>query len=143
MVVWNDWSMGRSTDVWGPDAIEFKPSRWIDEAGELVKVSQWKGHWYVPLLSLLSQGTDDRVNRFNGGSRLCLGQNLATFEGAMVLATISKHFDLTFAPGYHETVPMIDLGTTEKTPLYLSSLTLPMVRPSLFPPSFLGLTTNI
>ena len=48
MVVWNDWSMGRSTDVWGPDAIEFKPSRWIDEAGELVKVSQWKGHWYVP-----------------------------------------------------------------------------------------------
>lgn len=113
MVVWNDWSMGRSTDVWGPDAIEFKPSRWIDEAGELVKVSQWKGHW------------------FNGGSRLCLGQNLATFEGAMVLATISKHFDLTFAPGYHETVPMIDLGTTEKTPLYLSSLTLPMNAPLL------------
>jgi hypothetical protein len=60
-----------------------------------------------------------------------LGQNLATFEGAMVLATISKEFDLTFAPGYHETVPMIDLGTKEKTPLYLSSLTLPMVRLSL------------
>jgi cytochrome P450 len=48
MVVWNDWSMGRSTDVWGPDACEFKPSRWIDDAGELMKVSQWKGHWCVP-----------------------------------------------------------------------------------------------
>lgn len=45
------------------------------------------------------------------------------------MTTLSREFDLTFAPGYLENVQMIDLGTKERTPLYTSSLTLPMVRP--------------
>jgi len=27
---WSSWVMGRSERVWGPDAKEYKPSRWID-----------------------------------------------------------------------------------------------------------------
>ena len=44
------------------------------------------------------------------------------------MATIIKDFDLSFAPGYLETVEMIDC---EKTPRHQASLTLPLVRLSL------------
>jgi cytochrome P450 len=51
VVFWSDWGMGRDRLVWGPDAAEYKPSRWIDETGSLKKESQFKAHF------------------FNGGSR--------------------------------------------------------------------------
>jgi cytochrome P450 len=54
-VFWSDWTMNRDPKVWGPDAAEFKPERWLDSEGNLVKESQWKYH------------------AFNGGYRLCLG----------------------------------------------------------------------
>jgi cytochrome P450 len=56
VVFWSDWVMARDESIWGPDAREFKPSRWLDEQGELRKESQWKAHM------------------FNGGYRLCLGE---------------------------------------------------------------------
>ncbi|GAA5940667.1 hypothetical protein JCM1841_002016 [Sporobolomyces salmonicolor] len=109
LVFWSDWVMGRDTDVWGPDAGEFKPSRWIEE-GQLKKESQWKAHF------------------FNGGYRLCLGQNLALYEGAAVLAAIVRDFDLSFAPGYLETTRMTDI---DSTPCSVGALTLTMAEPLL------------
>lgn len=64
---------------------------------------------------------------FNGGARLCLGQQLATFEGVSVLTALLQHFDFEFAPGYLESVPKIALD--EATPKYANSLTLPMAQP--------------
>ena len=52
---WSDWEMGRDTLLWGPDAGVFRPSRWLDDQGDLQKESQWKFH------------------AFNGGYRVCLG----------------------------------------------------------------------
>lgn len=54
--------MARDPAVWGDDCCQYKPSRWIDESGNLVRVSSFKFH------------------AFNGGPRLCLGQNLAYFD---------------------------------------------------------------
>ncbi|SCZ87604.1 BZ3500_MvSof-1268-A1-R1_Chr2-2g05070 [Microbotryum saponariae] len=104
-VMWVDWATGRDTQLWGPDAREFKPSRWIDECGELKREDQWKYHVY------------------NGGARACLGQDLARYEGAGMLATILRGFDVDFAPGYLDKVAMIE---NERTPMYKTSLTLPM-----------------
>ena len=101
----SDWIMNRNEDIWGPDAKEFKPSRWVDEEGKLVKESQWKAHM------------------FNGGYRLCLGQDLAKFEAVAVLAALVREFDFEFAPGYSP-----ELAEGQKTPMYRPSLTLPMVR---------------
>lgn len=56
VLFWSDWAMARDEGIWGPDAKEFKPSRWLDEQGEMIKESQWKAHM------------------FNGGYRLCLGE---------------------------------------------------------------------
>ncbi|SCZ87603.1 BZ3500_MvSof-1268-A1-R1_Chr2-2g05069 [Microbotryum saponariae] len=62
---------------------------------------------------------------FNGGSRLCLGQDLARYESAALLATILRDFDFDFAPSYSE----VQMLPTEDVPRYASSLTLPMLEP--------------
>ncbi|KAL8290477.1 hypothetical protein RQP46_002735 [Phenoliferia psychrophenolica] len=129
LVFWSDWAMGRSTKVWGEDAKEFKPERWINEDGGLKTESIYKMHG------------------FNGGYRLCLGwstsdaalhrlyrsltnrlagKSLATFEAVTVMAAIISTHDLAFAPGYLETVRM---DTANFAPMYATSLTLPMLDP--------------
>jgi cytochrome P450 len=61
--------MHRRTDIWGPDASEFKPERW----------SHLKTGWeYLP---------------FNGGPRICLGQQFALTEAGYVIARIVQRFD--------------------------------------------------
>ncbi|GAA5997838.1 hypothetical protein JCM5350_002745 [Sporobolomyces pararoseus] len=107
-VFWSDFVMGRDQTVWGDDATQFKPSRWIEEDGNLKKESQFKAHY------------------FNGGYRHCLGMNLALYEGVSVLAAIIRDFDLSFAPGYLENTPMLDM---EFTPRYAGALTLSMAAP--------------
>ncbi|GAA6057630.1 hypothetical protein JCM3770_005004 [Rhodotorula araucariae] len=107
-VFWSDWAMARDPAVWGADAGEFRPERWIDADGGLKRESQFKFH------------------AFNGGYRLCLGQNLALYEGTAVLAAILRAFDLDFAPGYLDHVEMSDY---ERTPKYKGALTLSMAAP--------------
>ncbi|GAA5838846.1 hypothetical protein JCM5353_003486 [Sporobolomyces roseus] len=107
-VFWSTWAMGRDKSIWGPDASEYKPSRWIEEDGSVKKESQYKAHW------------------FNGGYRHCLGMNLALYEAVSVLAAITKEFDLSFAPGYLQRTEMVDI---EFTPRYQGALTLSMKAP--------------
>ncbi|EGG04372.1 cytochrome P450 monooxygenase [Melampsora larici-populina 98AG31] len=111
---WSDWQMARDPSIWGDDCAEFKPSRWIDEAGKLKQYSQWKFH------------------AFNGGPRICLGMHLATLEAVAVIVEIVRRYDMAFAPGWLASVPKIAKITqesTEETPRYGSSLTLPMAQP--------------
>ena len=61
--------MQRRKDLWGEDASEFKPERW---AGR-------KGGWeFLP---------------FNGGPRICLGQQFALTEAAYVIARLLQKFE--------------------------------------------------
>ncbi|KGQ04548.1 hypothetical protein BB8028_0008g01840 [Beauveria bassiana] len=62
--------MHRRPDLWGPDAAEFRPERW-----EGKKVG-WE---YLP---------------FNGGPRICLGQQFALTEAAYVLVRLVQKYDL-------------------------------------------------
>ena len=55
----------------------------------------------------------------SGGPRVCLGQNLATYEGVSALCAIVKNFDLSYAPGYLESTVMTTgiIDNPQPTPL--------------------------
>ncbi|KAI9829911.1 MAG: hypothetical protein M1826_005333 [Phylliscum demangeonii] len=69
VVVFAPYVMHRRTDLWGADALDFKPERW-----EGRKI----GWDYVP---------------FNGGPRTCLGQQYALTEASFVIVRFCQRFD--------------------------------------------------
>ncbi|KAI8358585.1 cytochrome P450 [Mortierella sp. GBAus27b] len=92
-VTWSSYVMGRSERIWGPDAKEYKPSRWINSE----KPSQGK------------------FNSFHAGPRVCLGQQFATIEALAVIGMILQSFEISLVepskePQYATSVtfPMLD-----------------------------------
>jgi len=61
--------MHRRKDLWGEDALEFKPERWEQ------KVPAWQ---FLP---------------FNGGPRICLGQQFALTEASFLVVRLLQEFD--------------------------------------------------
>jgi hypothetical protein len=61
--------MHRRKDLWGPDAEEFRPERWDGRR------SGWE---YLP---------------FNGGPRICIGQQFSLTEAGYVLVRLLQRFD--------------------------------------------------
>ena len=67
-VGYSPWSMQRRTDFYGPDAEEFKPERW----------EHLRPGWeYLP---------------FNGGPRICLGQQFALLEASYATIRLMQKF---------------------------------------------------
>ncbi|BGP33542.1 hypothetical protein JCM10296v2_005346 [Rhodotorula toruloides] len=109
-IPWSDWTIARDPSVWGPSAGAFDPTRWLDQDGKFRK--------------------DSRLHSFNGGFRRCLGETLAHFEAVATLLALFPRFDLSFAPGYLESTPMVKTEWCEhESPKYRPALTLPMERP--------------
>lgn len=99
---YQSFSQGRLEKIWGPDAKEFKPERWIAEDGSLIRVEQAK--WTA----------------FNVGPRLCLGTsvylhmffyylltahcfvgiNMATLEIIIATAMVLKKYKFSRVPGH-------------------------------------------
>ncbi|ETL92192.1 hypothetical protein L917_09434 [Phytophthora nicotianae] len=70
-------AMGRMTHVWGPDAAEFKPERWINPSTKtIISVSAFK---FVA---------------FNAGPRMCIGSSLASLELKLVAASLLSRFHI-------------------------------------------------
>ena len=88
-VAWLPWCMGRLDALW-PRPLDFDPERFLGA----------------------TQPSPFLFTAFNAGPRTCLGQHLATVEGAAVLATLHREFEFELVPGQD-----ID---------YAESLTLPM-----------------
>ena len=81
-VSFSNYVMGRSQNVWGADAAEFKPSRWLAA----------DGHTYV-------KADQFKYPAFNAGRRLCLGMDMANLEMKVVLGTLLRRFDFELVPG--------------------------------------------
>ncbi|KAJ3338924.1 hypothetical protein HDU93_008903 [Gonapodya sp. JEL0774] len=73
-ITFSPWVMGRLERIWGPDAQELKPERWLDQNGNLLKENAYK--WPV----------------FHAGPRICLGMNMATQEALTILSTVVRKF---------------------------------------------------
>ena len=75
-VAWSVYTMHRRKDFYGEDAEEFKPERWLDDpaTGEKGLRPGWE---YLP---------------FNGGARICLGQQFALTEASYTTIRLCQAF---------------------------------------------------
>ncbi|OJJ84707.1 cytochrome P450 [Aspergillus glaucus CBS 516.65] len=70
IVAYSVYAMHRRTDFYGPDAHTFRPERWEENAR--------RGWEYLP---------------FNGGPRICLGQQYALTEASYTVVRLMQYFD--------------------------------------------------
>ncbi|KAL3673881.1 hypothetical protein V7S43_001568 [Phytophthora oleae] len=71
------YAMGRLETVWGSDAEEFKPERWINlDTGHLIHVSPYKS------------------TAFLAGPRMCLGMRFALAQMKITLASVLSKIDI-------------------------------------------------
>ncbi|KAF8598680.1 cytochrome P450 [Ceratobasidium sp. AG-I] len=73
------YSMGRMKSVWGEDAADFKPERWLDSS-RLRSASDIPLGW-------------NGLFAFSGGPRICIGYRLAVLEFKVTLATYVRRFE--------------------------------------------------
>lgn len=85
-VNWSPYASARCEKIWGPDARQFKPERWLNpDDGSLRRESA--GKWPA----------------FHAGPRTCLGQNLATLEALVALSMLLRRYKFTMLPGQNIT----------------------------------------
>jgi cytochrome P450 len=78
------------TTIFMPQWVIHRDGRWFDDPG-VFRPERWQG------------GLMQRIHRyayfpFGGGPRICIGNNFALMEAALVLATIARKFRLKLAP---------------------------------------------
>ncbi|KAI7352148.1 cytochrome P450 [Hortaea werneckii] len=74
-VLWNIYAMHRRKDLWGDDALEYKPERWEDP-----KRSRMVGDGFA-------------YTPFSAGPRICLGQQYALTEAGYWLVRFVQRYD--------------------------------------------------
>ncbi|KAF7805693.1 cytochrome P450 94C1-like [Senna tora] len=93
-VTYHPYAMGRMERIWGPDCLEFRPERWLQD-GVFLPECPFK----YPV--------------FQAGPRVCLGKELALVEMKSVVAALVRRFDIRvvgsnseprFVPGLTATV---------------------------------------
>ena len=75
------YTMHHSTEIWGPDAEEFKPERWEN-------ATQRQKGAFIP---------------FSHGPRACVGRNVAEMEMKLIAATWARRYDAKALQGPMET----------------------------------------
>ncbi|TMW65590.1 hypothetical protein Poli38472_008232 [Pythium oligandrum] len=107
IVLISAYAMARNRDVWGPDAREFKPERWIDEkTGELIQVPSTK---FIV---------------FSTGPRTCIGKHLALLQLRVVTANLLNRFDFEIDPandGSHEPSTLLMMKHALKAKIHPAS----------------------
>ncbi|KAI8634708.1 cytochrome P450 family protein [Xylariaceae sp. FL1651] len=71
------WVIHRVPEVWGPDAEEFRPERWLDKDN----VGELRRHFFA----------------FGGGTRTCLGRNISWLEMEKLVPSLVMRYDFQLA----------------------------------------------
>ncbi|KAI8346292.1 cytochrome P450 [Mortierella sp. GBAus27b] len=77
---WSPWTMGRDTTIWGPDAKEFRPERWLEG----------------------DKASPTKFPAFHAGPRTCLGQQFATIEAVTFMAQVFRRFNFELVDPHNE-----------------------------------------
>lgn len=73
----NCWVAHRNKEVWGEDADEFRPERWLESSEEQLRAMN---AMYMP---------------FGVGSRTCIGKNISLLEISKLIPHLVRNFDAT------------------------------------------------
>jgi cytochrome P450 len=86
VVVISPYALHRDERSWGPDAAEFRHTRWLREDGTFDESApgQPRGA-YLP---------------FGAGSRMCIGAGFAVMEAVLLLARMANEWKIEFPPGF-------------------------------------------
>ncbi|KAH9319219.1 hypothetical protein KI387_020988, partial [Taxus chinensis] len=84
------YATNRMESLWGKDALEFRPERWINKEGACMK--EW----------------DYKYPVFNAGPRLCLGRDIAYVNMKFMVANILVRYKVKIDPG-HKVSPKFGL----------------------------------
>ncbi|KAG5566561.1 hypothetical protein RHGRI_002200 [Rhododendron griersonianum] len=87
-VTYHPYAMGRMEQIWGPDCLEFKPERWLED-GVSRPVSPFK----YPV--------------FQAGVRVCLGKEMALVEMKSVALALIRRFDIRAAATPSQTLQFV------------------------------------
>ncbi|KAJ7516387.1 hypothetical protein O6H91_03G121000 [Diphasiastrum complanatum] len=74
------YSMGRMEFLWGPDALQFKPERWLKNGS-------------------FQQESPFKFTAFQAGPRMCLGKDSAFLQMKMTATILLRYFRFTLVPG--------------------------------------------
>ncbi|GJE97230.1 cytochrome P450 [Phanerochaete sordida] len=103
-------SANRSTQIWGADAREWRPARWLGTLPAAVAEAK-------------SPGVYANLMTFTGGGRSCIGFKFSQLEMKVVLATLVSSFRLSLCEGANADIiwnraPIAypTVGPTDKTP---------------------------
>ncbi|KAF9351496.1 hypothetical protein BGX26_010510 [Mortierella sp. AD094] len=119
-ILFSTYSISRTESVWGPQARDFMPERWLEGNAEAAEKGGLSNHTFSAdhVHPKLRKESQFKFSSFNAGPRICLGQTFATLEALTVINMLSSKFKFTLAPG-------------QAPPVENTSLTLPMKRPLL------------
>ncbi|MCL7026419.1 hypothetical protein MKW94_000352 [Papaver nudicaule] len=78
------YSVGRMPWIWGEDCLEFKPERWIDDDGKLIRHDNMS-----------------KFVAFNLGPKTCLGKDTAFTQIKTVVAAVLFNFQVEVLEGQH------------------------------------------
>jgi cytochrome P450 len=102
--------MQRSTAVWGDDAMEFKPERFMDE--------KFLATWAVGGRNIPG-GREYGFLPFGAGQRSCMGKRLALVEATAAIARVLDTWRLSPAPGHPPVEAVSDITMGPKKGLHL------------------------
>ncbi|KFK30510.1 hypothetical protein AALP_AA7G271300 [Arabis alpina] len=81
-IVISTYAVGRMRSVWGDDAEDFRPERWISDSGKSKEESSYK------------------FLAFNAGPRSCLGKKLTFLQMKTVAVEIIRNYDIKVIEGH-------------------------------------------
>ncbi|KAG0230597.1 hypothetical protein BGW42_000861 [Actinomortierella wolfii] len=100
LIGFSSYCMARVTDIWGPDAYEFRPERW------LISDNTTKSPF-----GKFKNENSFKFNSFNGGPRICLGQQFSTLEAMVTTIYVLQNFEFELMPNHPTPVPKPALTT--------------------------------
>ncbi|KAG0328079.1 hypothetical protein BGZ99_006252 [Dissophora globulifera] len=105
MVAWGSWAIGRDKAIWGDDAEEYRPERWLEDEVHEPGV----GHRRYDI----GKPSPAKFVSFHLGPRACLGRQFATIEAITITSMLLQKF----------TFKLVDPHTE---PAYVQAVTLQM-----------------